>query len=768
MFAVQFVLWLALVGIGALFAGWLSESFYTVWGIGLVACLAVAAVLHRKRLGASSRDRRGVLHGRRARKARVQPVRVVALPAFFAACTCALAATFFTVLERTPLAPMFWDADLASVEAKARAIENPSVATQIWAKRWERRMSPAARERAAPHYISALRAAATSQVAIAPAKELLVTASAIAAEHSPASNADIDALSQELGRLESLHSALVSDSTESELNEVWRSLEMHFESSKWSLPVHQWGWEALQRDAVTQHHATKLERLVASWPNGAAPQEAVLTLSALRLESGSKELEATRVRRLQMAQDWHGLAAMLGGRKPSELPRDHARALVRSYTKIGQSATGCAARERNFKQALRVAHATGVAADAATKLLSDDELATQRYGRLIEELERLRARNQIAEALARLESELARDVTSPCVSHDALLALRAVLVAEQAAHACSQFKERIITLREAGRAQEALDLVCEALDQGTCQELPLETWRTELESVVLPVVLPQGCTAFVRGIATHSLPTLLADVVIEDASGRRLDSLAAKDFAISLVSCATGGVSVASGTTHGPTTSVVLALDRSGSMDRVLSDAVQAASALLTELGSPGIELSVLTFNSKVDPLGQPWRQNAPSLSRALKLLDAGGGTALYGAAREGIRLLASRHTARHLVLFTDGANSVEGQSVRSVLDAATQAGVVVHTVGLVTKELKEEPLRSLAERTGGHFYRAESSRALATHFRKLGERLGGSFYRLAIPVHGDSGILRDLAITIGRGPTRLELLQRELHGGAQ
>lgn len=116
----------------------------------------------------------------------------------------------------------------------------------------------------------------------------------------------------------------------------------------------------------------------------------------------------------------------------------------------------------------------------------------------------------------------------------------------------------------------------------------------------------------------------------------------------------------------------------------------------------------------------------------------AGNATAIGDAVGLAIRTLRKRPAeSRVLILLTDGANTA-GTDPRQAAGVAAEAGIRIHTIGVgadrklergffgsvrevnPSRDLDEDLLRTIAEKTGGRFFRARDPEAMAAIYQEI------------------------------------------------
>jgi Ca-activated chloride channel family protein len=208
-------------------------------------------------------------------------------------------------------------------------------------------------------------------------------------------------------------------------------------------------------------------------------------------------------------------------------------------------------------------------------------------------------------------------------------------------------------------------------------------------------------------------------------------------------------------TAHRKQGTVVLALDRSGSMlaqdvdpDRITASR-KAAQSFVKNLPS-GFAVGVVTFSGSADAASAPSRVKAPA-ERAIAAIQAGGGTAIGDALVRSLGLLgitsASRPNAgkgRAILLLSDGSNT-QGVDPSTATAIAKHAGVPIYTIALGTPngvvDLQAlgqgvgtipvppdpEALKAISRETGGESFAAYDNATLKKVYDHIGTRVSAT-----------------------------------------
>jgi tight adherence protein B len=219
----------------------------------------------------------------------------------------------------------------------------------------------------------------------------------------------------------------------------------------------------------------------------------------------------------------------------------------------------------------------------------------------------------------------------------------------------------------------------------------------------------------VKGVDTGSFPVLRVSVLTSDPSSRpprlRENGLPVRiDRAENL----------------GAEKSVVLAIDRSQSMRGApLAHAIAAARGFLA--AKPAADrLAVATFATKPQMLTDfsTERRDSDGALRGIKV-DPVQGTTLYDAIVRASNTLASEPLeARVIIVVTDGNETRSSASLTEAISAARRAETAIYVVAIESPKFNPDPLRKLAEETGGAYHGTASSATLSTEYAAIASEL--------------------------------------------
>ena len=246
-----------------------------------------------------------------------------------------------------------------------------------------------------------------------------------------------------------------------------------------------------------------------------------------------------------------------------------------------------------------------------------------------------------------------------------------------------------------------------------------------------------GGVTRVEQVDASAYPKLSLYVSVADAGGKPrlgLDSgaVAVTEDGAPVAITAFGGAGA------GAVTSV-LVLDHSGSMaENHKIDGAREAATAFVKLLRPGDRAAVVAFNEDIQ-VAQPFSGDVTALNDAISKLQPENGTALYDAVVAGVELLRNEPGRRLLLVLSDGQDcrvplpldtcpdeSGSKHTLAEAIAYAETAGQPVAVVGLgnrassATDEIDETVLRQIADSTGGRYFYAPQSDALAELYTGL------------------------------------------------
>jgi VWFA-related protein len=235
--------------------------------------------------------------------------------------------------------------------------------------------------------------------------------------------------------------------------------------------------------------------------------------------------------------------------------------------------------------------------------------------------------------------------------------------------------------------------------------------------------------------------------------------------------------------------SVGILLDTSGSMDRKIRTAIEAVERFARRI-HPDDEIFLMTFSGR-PVLRQEFTDDRAKLSRALRFVNATGGTALYDGMSQALNKIKSgRHSKRAILVITDGQDTASMAKLDDVLQSIRQSEPLVYPIGISgltyakqndlfdldlfsalrrgksqrasqskRDELDLEVLRALAENSGGRaFLLAESLINRGSQIEKvlntIADELRSQYTLGFYPSRPDDGRFHSLRVRAGTDHT--------------
>lgn len=226
------------------------------------------------------------------------------------------------------------------------------------------------------------------------------------------------------------------------------------------------------------------------------------------------------------------------------------------------------------------------------------------------------------------------------------------------------------------------------------------TERVRTEAVLVPVIVTRGGN-FVRGLKQQDFE------IAEDGVKQSIASIVSEDAPLDLV----------------------LAIDVSGSMEQSLDQVKVAVKQLLSKL-RPADAATLIGFNDTMF-LATEREKDQQTRERAVDLLSAWGGTALYDATVRAIDLVGRGWGRKGIVIFSDGddRNSITPRETATARVQASDA--MLYTIGFgggATVPGLRLKLESYAKATGGRAFFPQRAEDLDDVFDQIVAELANQY----------------------------------------
>ena len=247
-----------------------------------------------------------------------------------------------------------------------------------------------------------------------------------------------------------------------------------------------------------------------------------------------------------------------------------------------------------------------------------------------------------------------------------------------------------------------------------------------LQAVSLAGELAAAPVAAAQPVPVFSAETSLVNVAVtvEDAHGRPVDGLTARDFVLDeegrkqkIEMCARMGEA---GGGRSTSLDVALLVDTSDSMLETLRRSQQTAVRFLTSL--PNAQEIIVVFFDQTQRLEHFDREHPDALFERLKTIPDGGNTALRDAIVISLRALGTSNGRSALVLLTDGIDTVSTIDPPTLDKAVQSTAVTIYPVAYPAVITGDGPdpqealreLSRLAKVTGGRLFSLPNEQALS------------------------------------------------------
>jgi Ca-activated chloride channel homolog len=176
--------------------------------------------------------------------------------------------------------------------------------------------------------------------------------------------------------------------------------------------------------------------------------------------------------------------------------------------------------------------------------------------------------------------------------------------------------------------------------------------------------------------------------------------------------------------------SIVLCIDASQSVGKDLQVEAEAARKFASSILRPVDRLALYQFTEVVREV-VPFTSDIRRITRGIKNVRLGSGTALYDAVYLGGQMLARRDGRKVLVVITDGGDTMSSVDYKEAVRAAQQSDALVYSIIIVPIAASagrntggEHALIQLSKDTGGKHYYADNAAGIDKVFQQISREL--------------------------------------------
>ncbi|MBQ8578906.1 MAG: VWA domain-containing protein [Clostridia bacterium] len=166
--------------------------------------------------------------------------------------------------------------------------------------------------------------------------------------------------------------------------------------------------------------------------------------------------------------------------------------------------------------------------------------------------------------------------------------------------------------------------------------------------------------------------------------------------------------------------SVILVIDRSGSMGGTAMEDTKNAVINFIRNADDGLSLGVVAFDSSAELLS-PLGTGRTEMLRAVNAIEAGGGTDIQSGLSTACEALSHGTGRRTVILLSDGSDG-NPAAIDAVLETLRAQNVCVYSIGFGGAD--SDYLAHIAESTGGRFLSADNSALLSDIYSSIGETM--------------------------------------------
>ncbi len=191
-------------------------------------------------------------------------------------------------------------------------------------------------------------------------------------------------------------------------------------------------------------------------------------------------------------------------------------------------------------------------------------------------------------------------------------------------------------------------------------------------------------------------------------------------------------------------TSLVLVVDRSGSMEGQPMEDTKAAVANFARTAPEGMRMGLVTFDDVTESVSVS--TNRSNLRQMIDATYARGGTSIALGLAEAGEMLSAESGRRVIILLSDGADGSSGM-IDEVLAELNRQGIIVYTIGF--GGVDADYMTYIAQSCGGQFLQVESTEVLGQIYAEIGAAMTNDYVLEFEAVHDPEEFLRNLEVKL-------------------
>lgn len=202
----------------------------------------------------------------------------------------------------------------------------------------------------------------------------------------------------------------------------------------------------------------------------------------------------------------------------------------------------------------------------------------------------------------------------------------------------------------------------------------------------------------------------------------------------------------------GSSVSVMLTIDKSGSMAGTPLTDAKTASATFVSMLQTGDKAALISFDDVVTVV-QGFTSDKTVLTNAINAVVSGNNTAIYDALYESVNQTRLQSGRKAIILMSDGQNNSGTHTLTEAIAYANQYSIPVFSIGLGSSS--DQTLQQIATQTGGAYYAAPTSADLSRIYQSISQQLANQ-YLITYTTHNSSrnGTVRSVNIAVNYNGT--------------
>lgn len=172
--------------------------------------------------------------------------------------------------------------------------------------------------------------------------------------------------------------------------------------------------------------------------------------------------------------------------------------------------------------------------------------------------------------------------------------------------------------------------------------------------------------------------------------------------------------------------SVILILDRSGSMKGEKMAKAKAALLEFINLMEPEDKAALVVFDDKVD-VAADLTSDKEHLKQKVNDVEIGGNTAMYDAVYTGIEKVKPVSGRKTVIVLTDGKSNRGIHKYNDTVEYAAINNTSIYTIGL-GNDVRKDQLENIAKESGGEYFFTPTPEMLVNFYEKIGTQLKNEY----------------------------------------